>query len=126
MLILIYPIEIFQDLNIHQFCMPYCIHNHTYWDSTYHLYKNSNHLILCTHTEIHHYSIFALNYIHFHSIYIYTHAVHAESCFIFTCDIKLNTFTLIFFTLSEKHIQAYGLSIVLQIPPHLLTLTVEG
>ena len=75
--------------------MPQYIHNHTHWDSIYnHLYNHklsniyniryqiyviiSKHLILYNHTNIHHGSIFNLDYIHFQSIHIYTHIIHAE------------------------------------------------
>ena len=42
-----------------------------------------------------------------------------------TRGIKLNNFTFIFFTLFGTHTQAYGSSIALQLPQHLLTLTVK-
>ena len=83
-LILIYqtdffPMNNFQYLNIYQPYMLYCIHNHTRYDSTHnHFYKNLHHLILYTHFDIHHSFIFALSYIQFHLIYIYTHTIHAE------------------------------------------------
>ena len=54
-------------------------HNHTIQDSTYnHLYKNSNHLVLYTYTNIDHDVIFILLYMHFHSNYIYTHTINDE------------------------------------------------
>ena len=43
---------------------------------------------------------------------------------LFTPDIKLNTFPLTFHTLFGTKNRAYGSSVVLQLPPHLLTLTV--
>ena len=107
--------------------MPYCTHNHTYQDSKFsHLYSNSNHLIFYTHTDIYHDSVFALNYLHFHSIHVYTHTTDAEikNLVSFTPDIKLKSFTFMFFTLSGTHTQAYESSEVLQLPPHSLTLTV--
>ena len=59
----------FQYLHIPQFYMP-C---YTQQDSTCnHRYKNCHHLILYTHTNIHHDSIFASNCIHFHSMQIFT------------------------------------------------------
>ena len=71
--------------------MPYYPLNHTYNDSTYnHFYKNPNHLILYTYTDIHHDSIFALNYIHFYSIHIYTHATHAKLKILFHLPPTLN------------------------------------
>ena len=45
---------------------------------------------------------------------------------LFTPDIKLNTFAFILFALFGTKNRAYGSSIVLQILPHLLTLTVNG
>ena len=45
--------------------------------------------------------------------------------FSFTPDIKLNTFTFIFFTLSGTSTLGYGLSTVLQLLPHLLTLIIN-
>ena len=48
-------------------------------DSTYnHVYKNSSHIILYNHTDINHDSIFALNYMHFHSIHIQTGTTHSD------------------------------------------------
>ena len=44
----------------------------------HYIYKNSNHVILYTHTNIHHDSIFALNCVVIHSIFIYAHAIHAK------------------------------------------------
>ena len=44
----------------------------------------------------------------------------------FTLDIKLNSFTFIFFALFRTHILAYGSSVVVKLPQHLLTLTVNG
>ena len=105
--------------------MPYYTHNYTYYDSPYnHLYKNSNHLILYTHTDIHHDSIFVLNYIYFHLIYISTHTIHAE--FKIYPDIKLNTFRFKFFILFGTCTIVFGSSIVLQLPPYLLALRVNG
>ena len=43
----------------------------------------------------------------------------------FVTDIKRNTFTFIVFTLFGTHTRAYGSSIALQFPPHLLTLTLN-
>ena len=64
-----------------------------------------------------------LNNIHLHSICIYTHPIHAIS---FTLDIKLNNFTYICLDLFGTHIRVYGSLTVLQLPPHLLTPTVNG
>ena len=90
-------------------------------DFTYnHLYKNPNRLILYTDTNIHHYSVFVLNYIYFYLIYIYTHTIDIE------LKIFLNTSAFIFFTLFGKQIREYGSSVVFQLPPHLLTLRVNG
>ena len=75
-----------------------------------HLCKNSNHLGLYTHSNINLYSIFALIYIRFVS---------------FTQGIKWNTFTFIFFTLFGTKTRAYGSSIVLQLPPHIVTIVVN-
>ena len=63
----------------------------------------------------------------FYSIHIYTHMNHFELKVLFnlTRGIKLNNFTFIFFTLFRTHTQAYGSSIALQLPQHLLTLTVK-
>ena len=67
MLIIIYQIYVFylnnfQNLNISQFYMPYYTHNHTYQDSRYNiLYKNSNNLIIYTHTDNLHYSMIPKN-----------------------------------------------------------------
>ena len=73
-------------------------------------YKRSNHLILYSHIDVYHDSIFALNYSHLHS---------HDSCWTknlvsFFSNIKLNIFTFRFFTLLETDIQAYGSSIVLK------------
>ena len=103
-------------LNNHQFYMPCYNRSHTYWDSTYnHLYKNSSHLILYTNNDIHHDSIFALNYIYLHLIFIQFNPHLQDSCwnnsvFSFNPDFKLNTFTFIFFISSGPHNQAYGSS----------------
>ena len=43
-----------------------------------HLYKNSNYLILYTHTNIHHDSTFALNGMRFEVIYIYIYMIHVK------------------------------------------------
>ena len=67
MLILIYQIDVFylnnfQNLNISQFYMPYYTHNHTYQDCRYNiLYKNSNNLIIYTHTDNLHCSMIPKN-----------------------------------------------------------------
>ena len=45
---------------------------------------------------------------------------------ILTPDIKLSTFTFMLFTLSGRHTRVYESSIILQLPTHLLTLTVYG
>ena len=90
-------------------------------DFTYnHLYKNPNRLILYTDTNIHHYSIFSLNYINFYLMYIYTHTIDIEQ------KIFLSTSAFISFTLFGTQIREHGSSIVFQLPPHLLTLTVNG
>ena len=52
--------------------------------------KNSNHLIAYTHIDIHHYSIFLLNCIYFHSIYIYTHKIHPKLKIMFALPSALN------------------------------------
>ena len=44
----------------------------------------------------------------------------------FTLYMKLDIFTFIFFRLFEIQTRAYGSSIVLQFPPHLLILTING
>ena len=41
-------------------------------------------------------------------------------------EIRLNTLTFKFFTVSETQILAYGLLILLQLPLHLFTLTLKG
>ena len=58
--------------------------------------------------------------------YLYSH----DSCWIknlvlFILDIKSNNSTFIIFTFGN-HVRAYGSIIALHIPPHLLTLTVNG
>ena len=58
-------------------------------------------------------------------IYIYTHTLLAELKIVITSDIKINTFTLIFFTLFKTYIREYGSSIVLQFPTHLFKITVN-
>ena len=71
--------------------MAYYTYNHTYWDSIYnHLYKKSSHLILSTHTDIHRDSIFSMNYIHFHSIHIYTQMINTELKILFHLPLILN------------------------------------
>ena len=67
---------------------------------------------LHSHTGIHHDLIFALNYIHFHLIHIYTHTAHVELKILFNLHWTLNTFAFIFFKLFEAHTRAYGSSIV--------------
>ena len=88
-------------------------------------FYSSNHLILYSHIKIHYYSSFVLNYIYLHLIYIYTHTIHAELKILFHLLPALNTFTLIYFILFGTCIQAYGLLMVLQLPPHLFTLTIN-
>ena len=69
----------FCGLNINQLYLPYYTSNDTYNDSSYnHLYNNSIHLILRTHTDIHHECIFALDDMPFHSVHVYAHTIHAE------------------------------------------------
>ena len=93
----------FKYLNIHQFYIPYYTHNHIKSSLQD---KNSIHLILYTHTDIHHNSIFALN--HFHFIYIYTHTINVELKTLFTLTLALNLILLhsYFFTLLVIHIRA--------------------
>ena len=43
----------------------------------------------------------------------------------FTPDVKSNTFAFIFFTAFGTQTRAYGLLMVLELPPDLLTLTVN-
>ena len=52
--------------------------------------RTPNHLIICTHTDIHYDFIFALNYIHFHSIYIYTHTIHVALKILFHLPLIVN------------------------------------
>ena len=72
MLVLIHKIGVFcmsdfQYLIIRQFYMAFYTHNHTYEDAKYnHHYNKIKRLILYIHTDTHHDSIFALNYVHFH------------------------------------------------------------
>ena len=58
-----------------------------------HLHKNSNHLHLYTHTNIHHDSIFLFNFKHFHSVHIYIHTLTwfclTRNLVSFTPDINL-------------------------------------
>ena len=77
--------------------MPYYIHNQTYWHFTGKIYKNTNHLILYTHADIYEDFIFALNYTHFYSTYIYIQMIHVELKTLFhlsstSYEILLNTF----------------------------------
>ena len=88
--------------------MLYYIHNHTSYDSIYnHLYKNPNHLIHYTYTDINDDSIFAFNYIDLFNLHLHSR----DSCWIenlvsFTLDMKLNTFfTFIFFILFGTQIE---------------------
>ena len=79
--------------NIDKLFMLCYTRNHTYQDSTYnYLNKNPNHLIFYTHTNIHHASIFALNYIPFHSTYIYA----SELKILFCLPVALYLITFIF------------------------------
>ena len=55
-----------------------------------HLHKNSNHVILYTHLDIHRGSIFALNYMYFYSMYIYPHTIHPELKILFHLPSTLN------------------------------------
>ena len=91
-----------------------------------HLYKNPNYIILYTHTDIHHGSIFALDYILFHLINIYTPTIHAELKILFYLPPTPNAVKFIFIILFGTNTRAYGSSIVLQLLPHLLTLTING
>ena len=63
-------------------------------------------------------------------MYIYTDTIHAELKILlhFIHEIKLNVLTLIVVTLFFTcfYIRAYASSIVLQLPPDLLKLTVNG
>ena len=81
----------------------------------FHLYKNFNHLILYTHTNIHHELIFALNYIHFHLIHIPTHSIHAEPKILFH----------LLLTLNQTRLHPYCL-LYLEHIPWSSTLTVNG
>ena len=54
------------------------------------VYKNPNHLIFYTHSDIHHYPISVLNYIYFHSINTYIHTIHAELKVLFDLPLTLN------------------------------------
>ena len=49
-----------------------------------------------------------------------------KSLISFTHDTKLNTFTFIYFTLYGTNTRTFDSSIILQLPSHLLTLTVNG
>ena len=87
-------------------------------------------LHLHQHTNIYYDSFFALNYIKSHLVcMIQTPIIQTwtKNHFVsFTPDVELNTFEVIFFTLFGTQTQAYELSIVLQLPPHLLALPVYG
>ena len=95
-LILIYQLDIFRmknfkHLNIHQFYLFYYTHHHKYYDLTYiHLYKNPNHQMLSTYTDIYNIFIFALfhYHIHFHLIHIHTCTIHVELKILFQSQIK--------------------------------------
>ena len=63
----------FEYLNILQFYMPYHLILHALSP------KSSNHLIFSTCTSICHDCILGSNWIHFHSIHIYTHIIHADT-----------------------------------------------
>ena len=74
------------------------------------------------------YCAFSLDFYEYLTCYIYLHS--NDSCWTknlvsFTLDIKLNTFSFIFFTLSGINIWAYGSSVV-YLPPHFLKLTING
>ena len=64
--------------------MPYYTHDHTNFNSKYnHLYNNSNHPIPHIQSDIYHDSIFALNYMQFYSVNIYTRTIQGELKIIF-------------------------------------------
>ena len=93
----VFRINNFYYQNIDQFFMLYYTRNHTYQNSTYnYLNKNPNHLIFYTHTNIHHGSIFALNYIPFYSTYIYTQTIHSELKILFCLPVALYLIIFIF------------------------------
>ena len=78
---------------------------------------NPNHLILYTHTSIHYDSIFVLNYMHFNLTCIsLTWLLCNKSLVLFTPSSNLNTFTFVLLTLFGTRTQAYGSSMVLQLP----------
>ena len=107
-----------------------------------HFYKNPNHLIFCTYTNVHHDSSFALNCMHLQLIHICIDMIHTELKILFrlpsnsirnfqlpsNCSnyIKSNTFKFRFFYFFGIQTRAYESSIVLQLPSHLLTLIVDG
>ena len=93
----VFRINNFYYQNIDQFFMLYYTRNHTYQNFTYnYLNKNPNHLIFYTHTNIHHGSIFALNYIPFYSTYIYTQTIHSELKILFCLPVALYLIIFIF------------------------------
>ena len=96
MLLLIYEIDVPNRCNLP---IPYCAH--------------SNSIMIISNTVIP--STFKLSLSYF----------KIKNLVSFVTYIKRNTFTFIVFTLFGTHIRAYGSSIALQFPPHLLTLTVN-
>ena len=56
-------------------------------------------------------------------LHVSCHFIDLVSLFL---DIRLNTLTFKFFTLSGTQILAYGSLILLQLPLHLFTLTLKG
>ena len=53
-------------------------------------FSQNDYLILYTHTNIHSDSIFALNYIHFYSIHVYTCPIHVEMKILFCIHMTIN------------------------------------
>ena len=104
MLILIYQIDLFSH---EQFVISkYSSILNALLHSQLHILEfHCNDLILYTYTNIHHDSIYALNYIYFHSIPIYIDKIHAELKILFHVPLKLNEMLLhSYFLLYVEHI----------------------
>ena len=86
---------------------------------TINLYKNSNNLILYIRTAIHHESIFALIYIHFYSVHIYIHPIHAELKILF----HISQHSIRYFYI---HILLHSYQLSGSLPPYLFTQTING
>ena len=116
------------NLDIHQYYNIYHIQTHKYLDSKHILYHiHLYQLILCIHIYIH------LHFNHFHLQIILSNLhMHLQVSCHFIClislvyDIRLNTLTFKYLTVSGTQIFAYELLMLLLLPLHLFILILKG